>query len=301
MDEHVLIQHALKLLAEYEYEGENVDPGILSEKLSMPEEQITQLVGDLISAGLIETDDLSLTSEGREFAMHVLQAHRLYETYLARKTGLPESAWHTIADAKEHKLSKDDVQKLAEELGNPLFDPHGDPIPSITGQMPPKQGKPLTEYPSGWAGRVVHIEDEPPHLYAYISNAGIAPDTMLRIDKINQHEIEVFTEGLSFTFPIEAAKQITAVELAEGESFDCSIERLSSLKPDEQASIISLSPLCRGLERNRLLDLGVVPGSNISIDLINPSGNPIGYHIRGACIALRLSQAERIRIRKAVK
>lgn len=298
MDEQILLQHALKFLVECEYDCRNVLFETLAEKLSIPHTQLEQLLRDLRAANLIEPDSFVLTVEGREYALHVLQAHRLYETYLARKTGVPESSWHILADAKEHELSESDVQKLSEELGNPRFDPHGDPIPNAMGQMPARQGRLLTDYPVGWAGRVVHIEDEPPRLYAFIAKAGIAPDTLLRIEHKDSRQIKIYTEGRTFNFPLETAEQITAVELTDGEIFDDSIERLSGLQPGQEADILGLSPLCRGLERNRLLDLGFVPGTRISIELVNPSGNPIGYGIRGACIALRLDQAERIRIRK---
>ena len=298
MNEQILIQHALKFLAECEYDRQDVSPEILTEKLSIPPGQTEQLLSDLRSGDLIETDRLVLTDTGREYALHVLQAHRLYETYLARKTGVPESSWHTLADAREHELTESDVQQLADELGNPRFDPHGDPIPTGTGEMPEKRGKPLTEYPAGWAGRVVHIEDEPPKLYARISKAAIAPDTVLRIEQKDTREMEIHTEGRTFVFPNEVAAQISAEELGVGEVFDESIERLSSLLPGQQAAILGMSPLCRGLERNRLLDLGIVPGTTITVELVNPSGNPVGYRIRGACIALRKEQAEHIRIRK---
>ncbi len=298
MNEQILIQHALKYLAECEYDHIDVSLEMLADKLFVPSTQVEQLLLDLRSADLIDADSLSLTANGREYALHVLQAHRLYETYLARKTGVSESAWHRLADAREHELSESDVKKLADELGNPRFDPHGDPIPTVTGEMPVKRGKPLIEYPVGWSGRVVHIEDEPPKLYAHIVEAGIAPDTVIRIERKDSHEMEIRTEGRTFIFPNEVAAQISVVGLGANETFDDSIERLSSLHSGEQAAIIGLSPLCRGLERNRLLDLGVVPGTIITVELVNPSGSPIAYRIRGACIAFRQDQAERIRIRK---
>lgn len=299
MNEQTLIQHALKFFAECEYDRLDVSYELIAEKLSIPPGQVEQLVQDLRAAGLVETDRLTLTAGGSEYALHVLQAHRLYETYLAKKTGLPESDWHKLADAREHELSENDVKKLADELGHPRFDPHGDPIPTATGEMPAKRGKLLVDYPAGWAGRVVHVEDEPSHLYARIARAGISTDTVLRIEQKNEHEMSIRSEGRTFLFPHEVAAQITAVKLGADETFDDSVERLSSLRVGEKAEIVGMSSLCRGLERNRLLDLGVVPGTVTSVELINPSGSPIAYRIRGACIALRKEQAERIRIRKA--
>jgi DtxR family Mn-dependent transcriptional regulator len=298
MDEQILIQDTLKFLAECEYDRTSVSPETLAGKLSVSQAQVDRLLRDLRSADLIEVDSLALTPSGREYALHVLRAHRLYETYLARKTGVPEAAWHGRADVTEHRLSESDVQELSERLGDPRFDPHGDPIPTAAGDMPAKAGKPLTEYPPGWTGRVVHVEDEPPKLYARIAQAGIAPDTVVRIEETGAHEVRIRVEGCTFDLPREVAGQITAVGLEAGEDFDESIERLSSLRQGEEAAIVGLSPLSRGLERNRLLDLGVVPGTVVTVDLMNPSGSPTAYRIRGASIALRDEQARRVRIRK---
>ena len=190
------------------------------------------------------------------------------------------------------------MEKLAQELDYPRFDPHGDPIPDAAGEMAPKQGKELTAYPAGWEGRVVHVEDEPPRLYAQLAHASIAPSTVLRIEKKDGAALRIRAEGRSFEFSAEVAGQITAVPLAAGEAFDESLERLSSLIENEKAAIVGLSPLCRGLERSRLLDLGFVPGTVVTVDLVSPAGSPVAYRVRAASIALRHEQTERVLIRK---
>jgi len=43
-----------------------------------------------------------------------------------------------------------------------------------------------------------------------------------------------------------------------------------------------------------LLDLGVVPGTEIEIALNNPLKDPVAYWIRGAIIALRKEQSDKI-------
>ena len=298
MDKQTLTQHALKFFAECEYEEQDISSELISEKLLITQNQTEQLLQQLKAGGLIDESNLLLTDNGKEYALHVLQAHRLYETYLAKKTGHPESVWHKLADEREHALSREDVIKLSEELGHPRFDPHGDPIPSATGEMPTKRGKILVNYPAGWAGQVVHIEDEPSHLYSLITRAGITTNSVIRIEKKDHLEMTILLEGLTFNFPITAAAQITAIDLGAGETFDDSIVRLSSLRAGEQAEIVGMSSLCRGLERNRLLDLGIVPGTVTSVEIVNPSGSPVGYRLRGACIALRKEQADCIRIRK---
>jgi Fe2+ transport system protein FeoA len=60
--------------------------------------------------------------------------------------------------------------------------------------------------------------------------------------------------------------------------------------------VTEISPLSRGVERRRLLDLGIIPGTEIGVELVNPGGDPTAYRIRGTVIALRSSQARLIRV-----
>jgi DtxR family Mn-dependent transcriptional regulator len=69
------------------------------------------------------------------------------------------------------------------------------------------------------------------------------------------------------------------------------------LKKDQVGFVISLDSSCQGFERFRLLDLGVVPGTEIRIALENPMNDPRGYWIRGSVIALRREQADKIKVR----
>jgi len=69
---------------------------------------------------------------------------------------------------------------------------------------------------------------------------------------------------------------------------------LSDLKYNQVAKVTKLDDNCQGFERFRLLDLGVVPGTEIRQALDNPLNDPIGYWIRGAVIALRKEQADKI-------
>ena len=69
---------------------------------------------------------------------------------------------------------------------------------------------------------------------------------------------------------------------------------LTDLKHDQVARVKKLDDSCQGFERFRLLDLGVVPGTEIRVALDNPLNDPIGYWIRGAVIALRKEQSDKI-------
>jgi DtxR family Mn-dependent transcriptional regulator len=75
-------------------------------------------------------------------------------------------------------------------------------------------------------------------------------------------------------------------------------EPLSALQPGDSGRVVTISRRCRGAERRRLLDLGVLPGTVIQAELRSPNGDPTAYRVRDALIALRAEQAELIRIER---
>ncbi len=95
--------------------------------------------------GLIASSngDFVLTPAGQESALHIIRAHRLWERYLADETGFSEAEWHAQAEFLEHELEPSDVNALSAQLGNPLHDPHGDPIPTAGGDLVTHGGMPL--------------------------------------------------------------------------------------------------------------------------------------------------------------
>src|SRR5690606_8195040 len=73
---------------------------------------------------------------------------------------------------------------------------------------------------------------------------------------------------------------------------------LSSLAPGESAEVVGIAPACRGAQRRRLFDLGVVPGTMVASELTASGGDPTAYRIRGALIALRREQADLIHVHR---
>jgi DtxR family Mn-dependent transcriptional regulator len=300
MSDRIHIEDALKHLHDCEYRQQSATPQSVGGTLGLPLDAAAQLLAELERSQLAVLRDgaYRLTDSGREYARHVIRAHRLYETYLAERTGMPEAQWHDAAERMEHRISSAKLERISQQLGEPGFDPHGDPIPTKSGELPPPRGFPLLECPSGWEGQVTHVEDEPPAGYQEVIQTGITCGTRLRVEKSDSQTVRISAEGRVSDLSRLAASHVMVAELPSTEHFDSSVERLSALQPGEKAAVVGLSPSCRGPERNRLLDLGVVPGTVVEIDLVSPAKNPIAYRIRGASIALRREQADRVLIRK---
>ena len=78
-------------------------------------------------------------------------------------------------------------------------------------------------------------------------------------------------------------------------------EPLHALKPGEKGAVVRISPRCRGSERRRLMDLGLLPGTIVEAELVSPGGDPTAYRVRGAVIALRKEQAQFIHITRTTE
>ncbi|MGI6361817.1 MAG: FeoA family protein [Bacillota bacterium] len=73
------------------------------------------------------------------------------------------------------------------------------------------------------------------------------------------------------------------------------IATLNQLPEGQMAQVTGL--LSQGSMRRRLLDLGVVKGTQITCLQKSPAGDPIAYFIRGAVIALRTVDSRQILIK----
>jgi DtxR family Mn-dependent transcriptional regulator len=245
----------------------------------------------------IENGAFRLTPPGREYALRVIRAHRLWEEYLAEQTGFDEAEWHDQAEQYEHLLSPEEARNLARQLGNPAYDPHGDPIPSSSGEFQHHPGIPLSSMEPEKPLRIIHIEDEPEEIYAQLVAEGLSPGMNLRISEKTLQRIRFWIgEEEHVLAPIVAAN-ISVVQLPEE-----LVEKtppgapLATLKPGEKGRVVALSPRLRGADRRRMMDLGILPGTTIDVEMTSPSGDPTAYKIRGALIALLKDQAQLIQV-----
>jgi len=296
VEERVLLEDTLKHLYNCEYSGSPATGESLAGALETSRATALRLLDRLEELRFVRMQELRpvLTTEGREYALRVLRSHRLWERYLADRTGVDPAEWHAEADRLEHRTSREDAEGLASRLGHPLYDPHGDPIPTAAGLVPPPAGKPLTDLEEGEIARVTHVEDEPPELFREIVGAGIGPGTRLRLLNYARNVLQIEADGREQVLTPAVAGRITVESVRDTPEPDT--ESLDDLAPGEAGRVTGISPAVQGPQRRRLLDLGVVEGTVIESEFASAAGDPVAYRIRGALIALRRSEAEQIRI-----
>lgn len=295
----ILIEDALKCWLEREARNEVLSAEYLAGALDWKVAQSVEIMVELEREGWIERQEGRpiLTEEGRAYALRMTRAHRVYETFLARESGWTATDWHERANRAEHRLTAPEVDSLADRLGRPRYDPHGDPIPTRDGRLPPPlHGMPLVAARPGAAGAIVHMEDEPPSLYKRLIQAGLHAGMRFKIKDRDAAGFHLNVEGREMTIGWVESSLVQIRDLNAEESVRAFPRRLLDLRQRESSWVAGLSPLFQGSERLRLLDLGFVPGSRITLLMGSPLGSPLAYRVRGTQIALRREQAEKVYI-----
>jgi DtxR family Mn-dependent transcriptional regulator len=302
LTERARIEDALKRMYDAEYAQRPSTIESLAGTLHLKGIRTIQLVARLEALGLVHTerDHLVLTDAGRAEALRVLRSHRLWERYLADRTGVPAGAWHEEAEYREHTLSPDAVEQLASSMGHPRYDPHGDPIPTAAGEVPPHAGVALSALVPGQSASVVHLEDEPREVYEQLVRQGLAPGAQVEVREATRERIRFTADGEERTIEPVMAMNVTVVLPRDAEQSAGPYEALSALQQGEAATVIGIAPLCQGPQRRRLLDLGLVPGTVVTSELQGAFKDPVAYRVRGALIALRKDQADLVRVERTV-
>jgi DtxR family Mn-dependent transcriptional regulator len=167
-----------------EWQGEPITPSGLAARLGLAASSVTEMVKKLAASGLathVPYGAVTLTEEGRMLALRMVRRHRLIETWLVDAFGYGWDEVHDEAEVLEHALSDRLLEAIADQLGHPVRDPHGDPIPGRDGVVVKPDAVQLGSAEAGQRGRVVRISDRNPELLRYLDASGIRLDSPVQV------------------------------------------------------------------------------------------------------------------------
>ena len=293
LDERVRLEDAIKHIYRCQRARQRCSLDSLAGRLGVSRARAATLISRLAELRLVRTpaSGPALTADGERSAVQIVRTHRMWERYLADRTGVPAGEWHAEAERMEHSLSAAQVDALDARLGHPVWDPHGDPIPTPAGEMPPEPGFGLPGAEPGRTVEVLHLEDEPREIYDALLESGLSLGARLEILERTDRTIRLRSHGRTRDLDPVTADNVTVRYLAEDEAADTTPTTLLDAPAGRTVRVASISRACQGAQRRRLLDLGLVPGTAVTPELTSAAGDPVAYRIRGALIALRRTQA----------
>lgn len=190
-----------------EWTGGAVSVTALAERLGVRTSTASDGVKKLADQGLVEHETyggVTLSAEGRAYAVTMVRRHRLLETYLVSELGYRWDEVHDEAEVLEHAVSDRLIAALDEKLGFPIADPHGDPIPSAEGQSHLPEAVTVADAPVGPAV-VVRVSDSDADRLRRFADAGLVPGASVQVTATPTTRVSTSSAAVPMTPDDEAA------------------------------------------------------------------------------------------------
>jgi DtxR family Mn-dependent transcriptional regulator len=167
------------IYAHTEWQPEPITTSVLAARLGLAASSVTEMVKKLGAQGLVDHvpyGAVRLTPDGTALALRMVRRHRLIETWLVGQFGYGWHEVHDEAEVLEHALSDRLLESIDEQLGFPVRDPHGDPIPRRDGRVEQPRAVLLRDVAAGETVRIVRISDRDPMLLRRVESDSIILD-----------------------------------------------------------------------------------------------------------------------------
>ena len=156
----------------------------IAEKINTKPPTVSDMLRKLTDKKLVTYEKykkVQLTRAGRQIAIQIIRKHRLWEVFLHDKLQFTWDKVHEVAEQLEHIHSEELISRLEKFLGNPTYDPHGDPIPSANGELTPSLRIILSDVEVGRQCNVVGVKDSSSHFLQYLQQLNIGIGTKIKV------------------------------------------------------------------------------------------------------------------------
>lgn len=178
----------LKVIYRLQEEDEPVAPSAVATAMGVEPPTVTKMFQRLDAeefASYERYQGIVLTPRGERRALEVLRHHRLLKLFLTERLGYDWTEVHDEAEVLEHYISEKLERRIAEVLGYPTHDPHGEPIPTVDLELDEADNRqPLAACRQGDVVVVAGVSEDRPTLLSYLGDAGVKLGTTLEVREV---------------------------------------------------------------------------------------------------------------------
>ncbi len=267
--------------------GHIVNEKDLARSAGLPGGLSREVAGALIASRWAEVNDqgvMRLTKTGEDRARELIRAHRLWERYLVDRKGIPLEAIHAEADRREHEITPQEMKSLDIELGYPAWDPHGHAIPAHGSKIPSPQGHPLSEVSiPGRRMRILSLDDEPAPLLAQLITLGLKPGVVVEVREQQSDLLQLRLDSNIIPLAMAAARHVFVIPEP------ALVVPMGELPVGSRVRVVEIEG--SGKHQRRMLDMGFVPGAEVTVIRKAPLNDPTEYGVKDTAVALRQKDA----------
>lgn len=214
-------ENYLKAIYHLAEKDRTVQTNAIAQHIHAKASSVTDMLDKLSLKELVEYTKykgVSLTKTGKKQAVKIIRKHRLWESFLVSKLGFSWENVHEIAEQLEHIQSDELVDRLDLFLGEPKFDPHGDPIPNKKGQFPEVVPSiSLVHAQNGSRCIIAHVNEDEKSFLSFLSQIGLSLQSELmvlqRFDFNASIEIEVSATGKRIVLDQTIQNKLMVIEI----------------------------------------------------------------------------------------
>ena len=216
MERSPVVEEYIKRVYQLEKEySRRVRTTEIAEAVDRTQASVTHMIQKLDDGGFVDYKEYkgaTVTETGDEIALELIRKHRLLETFLTEQLGVAWPDVHEEADRLEHHISDEFTDRLADLLGNPRKDPHGEPIPNSDLTFSTEASEiGLIDCEVGDVRVIDQVPHQQPEIREYLFENGIDPGTTIEIDENPPVGLVTFTNqetDCSVSIPDRVARQI---------------------------------------------------------------------------------------------
>lgn len=175
----------------YTSDNKNLTVTELASELKVSAPSATHALQRLSEKKLVQYEKhktFKLTKKGEALAKQVIRKHRLWELFLVNKMGFKWDEVHEIAEQLEHVQSTKLIERIDEMLNYPQFDPHGDPIPDVNGNLPETKSFSLTKGKKGETYNITGVTDHSTSFMNYLNSIDIGIGKKIKLLNILSYD-----------------------------------------------------------------------------------------------------------------
>lgn len=202
-EDHIKAVHRLQ------DEGAPAGTKDVADRLGIRPSSVTVMLKKLAEKGLLKHEPyygVKLTPKGRAEALKLVRKHRLWETFLVQHLQFGWDEVHELAEQLEHVQSAVLTDRLAHFLGDPLFDPHGDPIPDRRGRLPERAAGPLGEVATGKTVRLVAVHQGNDQLLQLLDRKGMRIGDVYTVEAVHAFDGSMELRGAGHALVLLSAQ-----------------------------------------------------------------------------------------------
>lgn len=308
------MQMYLVTIARLRVDGRPVPLSKLAKALSISPVSVNEMCRKLQEQKLVvyrPYKGASLTSEGERRAYYILRRHRLWEVFLVEKLGFDYDQAHEAACQLEHATSNLLADRLDVFLERPTVNPLGQPIPKAEGDLSARPSRLLAALSAGQRGHVVRC-DASGAARVFLDEQGIRPGASLTVAATAEDSLLVqvgeahvsLARTLAEMVQVERAPSEAATvasmrsDLDEEKRKDAGTQdlltrvSLHELKVGQRGIVVRVGG--KGPVRRRMMDMGLVTGTEVKVVRVAPLGDPVEFEVKGYSLSLRKSEARNV-------